>query len=289
MCGLSNRLIPIPKIVSPLRYPGGKGRLSEFIFDTLQLNSLKPSLFVEPFAGSASVSISLLIAGCVDKIALGDKDPFIADFWKIVVQDSNWLINKIRKTNVSLDTWRKYKYGKFKSARARAFACLFLNRTSFSGIIAPGAGPIGGHTQLSEYKIDCRFPKETIIGRIQAIQKVKESIVFVQEGDWKKTIEKAEKHFPRDEIVYYMDPPFFHKSQRLYRKYFQPNEHKQLKEYLSKLKSSWILSYDNASEIKDLYSKNGSRLIERAYSIARSDKQIRTRELIISNLKFLPD
>jgi hypothetical protein len=41
-----------------------------------------------------------------------------------------------------------------------AVKCLFLNRTTFSGILHGRAGPMGGRKQQSDYKIDCRFNKD---------------------------------------------------------------------------------------------------------------------------------
>lgn len=49
-----------------------------------------------------------------------------------------------------------------------AFACLFLNRTSFNGTLHWRAGPIGGKEQTSKYAIDCRFPRERLVQRLRA-------------------------------------------------------------------------------------------------------------------------
>src|SRR5262245_46609770 len=40
-------------ILSPLRYPGAKRRLSGYMAEVLRLDDLRPKLFVEPFAGGA--------------------------------------------------------------------------------------------------------------------------------------------------------------------------------------------------------------------------------------------
>src|SRR5438034_2267238 len=59
-------------ILSPLRYPGAKRRLSGYIAEVLRLNGLRPKLFVEPFAGGASVALELLNRDLVDQIALAE-------------------------------------------------------------------------------------------------------------------------------------------------------------------------------------------------------------------------
>ena len=70
---------PMPRheasLLSPLRYPGGKRRLVGYIAQALQMNGLRPKLYVEPFAGGASVAIQLLNDGHVERIALGERDP----------------------------------------------------------------------------------------------------------------------------------------------------------------------------------------------------------------------
>ena len=48
-------------ILSPLRYPGSKRRLAVYIAETLRLNGLQPKLFVEPFAGGASVALCIFV------------------------------------------------------------------------------------------------------------------------------------------------------------------------------------------------------------------------------------
>lgn len=45
---------------SPLRYPGGKGKLSSFLKLFMLENDLVGSDYIEPYAGGASVALSLL-------------------------------------------------------------------------------------------------------------------------------------------------------------------------------------------------------------------------------------
>ncbi len=142
-------------ILSPLRYPGAKRRLAGYLAQVLRLNKLRPKLFVEPFAGGASVALALLNDGLVEKIALGERDPLVAAFWKTVFRDPEWLVQEIQRIPVTIQKWRYFRTGKFRTDRDRALACLFLNRTSFSGILSDTAGPIGGYKQQSPYRIDC--------------------------------------------------------------------------------------------------------------------------------------
>lgn len=284
-------------LLSPLRYPGAKRRLVGYIRSVLKANDMKPELFVEPFAGGAGVSLQLLSEGTVEKIALGEKDELIASFWKTVLEDAEWLVDKIERVEVSLEQWDQFRGSSPEGTRQKALACIFLNRTSFSGILASTAGPLGGRAQESDYTIDCRFNKARIIQRIRDIHALKDRVFFVHAGDWTETIERARKSdFPDHEVFYYFDPPFYEKADRLYRHYFQDRDHKELRDKLLQLSSPWLLSYDSAESIKDLYSLNGHASpishggaeVDVVYS-ASADALRKSQELVITNLATLPE
>lgn len=278
-------------ILSPLRYPGAKRRLSGYIAETIKLNGLAPQLFVEPFAGGASVSLQLLNDGLVDQIALGEMDPLVASFWKIVFFDSDWLIEQIRNVNVTLTLWDRFRADPGSTDRDRAIACLFLNRTSFSGIIAPGAGPIGGRQQTSQYRLDCRFNPETLAKRIQQAARLSPRVRLVHCGSWKETLAKVRAFaYSEDSVLYYFDPPFYQRAERLYSHYFDERQHRELHDAVVSLLSPWILSYDPAEHIIALYADNGRtpRHVELLYSLRRSSTPLRANELIVTNLRRLP-
>lgn len=291
----SNCPKPGTPLLSPLRYPGSKRYLvrSGYVQETIKLNTLRPKLFVEPFAGGASVALQLLCDGLVDSIGLADVDPLIASFWKCVFYDTDWLVSKIQDMRVSLRTWEKLRQADPKSDRQLALKCLFLNRTSFSGILAPSAGPIGGRSQSSNYDIACRFPKKRIINRIRLISSLKEKVAFVWNRDWKETLQGLQqfnKQWSTKEIFIYLDPPFYCNAERLYRYYFDGVAHEMLHKTIMRLKYNWLLSYDAAEDIQTLYSSNGTspKRVKTLYSVARSSKLKRSTELIITNLPNLP-
>ncbi len=278
-------------IVSPLRYPGGKRRLWGYIAEVLRLNSLRPKVFVEPFAGGAGVALQLLAADLVEGIVLGERDPLVASFWKTVFLEPEWLIRRVSQTPITVAKWHHFKNTTPRSRREQAVACLFLNRTSFSGILADTAGPIGGLRQQSEHKIDCRFPLHTIERRIREAGKLKSDVVLVVHGDWAETIRRVKYlGYKDEEVFYYLDPPFFAKADRLYRYHFGESDHKELHDAVTRIKSPWLLSYDPARTIIDRYSHNGRgpTRIDLLYSAAAEAGLSESQELIITNLPRLP-
>jgi len=278
-------------ILSPLRYPGSKRGLASYIAETLRLNSLFPKLLVEPFAGGASVSLQLLNDGLVDRVALGEKDPLLASFWKIVFNNCDSLIQEVSDVDVTVDNWRHFRHAKPRTDLSRALACLFLNRTNYSGILKRDAGPIGGFSQKSRYKINCRFPKATIIKRLRQAANLRDKVLFVNYGDWRATLDRAiASGYETSEIFAYLDPPFFRTGNRLYEQAFRLEDHSELCRYLSKAQIPWLLSYDPAEPIVEMYSENGitPKRISLLYSAKPKSQGREARELVITNLPNLP-
>jgi len=280
------------KDLSPLRYPGSKRKLVSYLYEIIKYNKLNPNVLVEPFVGGGNIALHFLLNGIVDKIIIADKDKLIYSFWEVLFSNPDYLIDFIKRVKINLNAFYKYK----KIARAfencekekLAEACIYLNRTSFSGIMTDIAGPLGGKSQKSQYKIDCRFNKKRLIEKIKYISAFSRSVIVLP-FDWKDTIKYAQdwvKNKKRlNRLFFYFDPPFFNKADGLYRCYFNKEEHKQLHKEIICLSYDWVLSYDNAPEIRRLYSNDKyiAMHIEVPYSINSHAKRIE-KELIITPL-----
>jgi DNA adenine methylase len=273
-------------VLSPLRYPGGKRRLMPYLAAALKVNDLEPDLFVEPFAGGASVALELLATGKVKRIGLAERDPYLAAFWATVFFDSDWLCAKIDEVEVSLAVWERMKQGRFRTRRNQALACLFLNRTSFNGTLHTRAGPIGGKAQASAYKIDCRFPRDRLKRRVRACAALSDRVAFVREADALDVICDARRAANGKSLFFYLDPPFWAKADQLYRFSFRNGDHQRLSAALRHVKQPYLVSYDPAPEVEALYAGHEC-LIERVellYGTQRSAGE----ELVIANLERLP-
>jgi DNA adenine methylase len=275
-------------LLSCLRYPGGKRRLASYIERVFGLNELRPAWFIEPFAGGASVSLHLLQRGLVERVILADRDPLIAAFWATVFDDagSEWLVDQVMRMPVTLERWRAFRRRVPQSIRGRALACLFLNRTSFSGILHGRAGPIGGQHQESAYAIDCRFPRKTIARRIREAAAYRKQ-VRVWHGSWQQTLTRIRRLQDSSRIAgsvcYYLDPPFFEKADQLYRFCFADSDHRALRDAVLKMPEDWIVSYDVAPALRALWGSAGRQThIELLYSMP----QRIAREAILSNLEL---
>jgi len=278
-------------VLSPLRYPGGKRRLVPYIAAALQLNDLAADLFVEPLAGGASVALELAHVGAVEQIGLADSDPWIASFWSTVFWDCDWLVEQVETAEVTLEAWQNLKDHPPGGSRERAWACLFLNRTSYNGALHDRAGPIGGKAGKSDYPLDCRFPRQTLVRRLRACEKLATDgrVAFVRQAPALEVVHDARALAAKNDraLFFYLDPPFWAKSQWLYRHAFTEADHKNLAAQLLLMSEPWLLSYDPAPEIEELYKLHSARIttIELLYT---ASQRAAGNELVISTLKRLP-
>lgn len=240
---------------SPLRYPGGKARFTDIIWEAMSASGERTSLFVEPFCGGSGAAIALLETGRVKRIALNDADPLIACFWKVVFgksrktkHDINWLIDRVESTEITLAVWRSLKASEPNSIRAAAWKCLFLNRTSFNGIIHK-AGPIGGWQQKNR-TLDVRFNREKLMKRLSELYQMRDAVERADCVEWKRFCARYEN--ARGAYLY-LDPPYYHRAEQLYGYLFNEAMHREMRDYLLSHNKPWILSYDDAAEVRKLY------------------------------------
>jgi len=242
---------------SPLRYPGGKTKLANFLSKAIERNfseSEKITL-VEPYAGGAGASLKLLFSGKVNKIIINDLDKAIFSFWKIAVSDTDFLIDRIKSVNIDIDEWKKQKeiYSNSSSTmKELAFATLFLNRTNRSGIIE--GGPIGGMKQSGIWSVKSRFTKNTIIERLKKIKEFK-SKIKVKNLDGIALLKQLEKNKRKDNYFIFLDPPYYQKGKSLYLNHYIDKDHEKLLKLLRKSSLKWVMTYDDVSYIQDLYDK----------------------------------
>lgn len=239
---------------SPLRYPGGKNRLSAFIARLCVDNKINGH-YVEPYSGGASVALFLLFEGFVEKITINDKDRSIYAFWHSVLNNRKKLCLMIENAEFTIEEWRKQYEIQTRKKSANllklGFSTFYLNRTNRSGIIK--AGVMGGVEQKGNFKMDCRFNKEVLISRINKIAKNKKNIRLYKK-DAIKLIDKIQIEAENENVIFYFDPPYYLKASSLYMNYYKDKNHENVSNKIKSIKNiKWVVSYDNVDEIKKLY------------------------------------
>jgi len=325
---------------SPLRYPGAKRGLVPVIAAVIE-RAVKSraipavDLLIEPFAGGASASLRLVGLGVVNRAVLSDADPLVASFWQVASAEPQKLIARMRDEHerwvkpggdIALsrwDYWKAWRPDATASVSTNRFEmavkCLFLNRTTFSGILHGGAGPIGGRAQTSAYDIGCRFNPDGLAERVEYVGHLYEThrIADVWCLDWKDALDQvssAYKSVGPDKTLAYLDPPYFEKSQHLYNKSFGSArdarewtgsmDHQTLAGYLrTEARFRWLLSYDHDPELLSnpmLYAPSrmrpssdhpevrswfiSKRLVDFTYTTSAQSGRSATSELLLTTL-----
>lgn len=239
---------------SPLRYPGGKYKLTAYVLETIKLNRLEGGAYVEPFAGGCAIAWHLLLNGHVSKVYINDLDPAIHAFWYSVLYKTDELCTLIETTDVTINEWhiqREVYRTKPKDYLKLGYATLFLNRTNRSGIIK--AGVIGGLEQKGQYKLDCRFNKERLIEQITAIAQRRNDIRLTNLD----ATQFIEEYIPDIEGKAFIniDPPYYVKGKGLYQNFFEHDDHYRLFESIKRISQPWIVTYDDTPEICGIYAE----------------------------------
>ncbi len=256
---------------SPLRYPGGKGRLAPFVQTLFEGNNLVDGHYVEPYAGGAAVALSLLLLEYASHVYINDISKPVYLFWKAVLEDTDALCRKIRDKEVTPQEWRRQRnilfHSRDHSRLSVAFAFFFLNRTNRSGIIHSG-GMIGGNDQTGNWKIDARYNKQDLISRIETIAAYSNRI-HVSNKDAEVFLKTTASILP-DKSLIFLDPPYFEQGQSLYENHYQPNDHIRLAGMVKKrLRRNWIISYDDHPQIRTAYRGCRKLVYSLPYSAAR--------------------
>lgn len=239
---------------SPLRYPGGKGKLAKFLKTIIQTNGLSDGRYVEPYAGGAAIAWELLLTGIVREVCINDVSKPVFAFWKSVVDDTDRLCKLVHDTPLSVDQWDRQKLVytgcDLRSRLQLGFSFFYLNRTNRSGIL--NGGIIGGRDQTSEWKIDARFNKKDLIKRIENIANLGSKIKVTRLD----AIDFLSAHAPtwNSKTLVYLDPPYYEKGRFLYHDAYNPNDHAAVAKAVAQIKQAkWIVSYDDVRPIHELY------------------------------------
>jgi DNA adenine methylase len=255
---------------SPLRYPGGKIRLANFIKQIMVDNNLIGGEYVEAYAGGAGIAWSLLFDDYVTKIHINDINKSISAFWYSVFHETESLCQLIRDTPITLQSWNKQKAIQKDSSNSTklelGFSTFFLNRTNRSGII--GGGIIGGKGQDGFYKLDARYKTAISIKKIEKIATYKNKVKLYN-LDAIKLINKIIPTIPQQSLIY-LDPPYYNKGAELYENHYDHDGHLAIARTLSNIHHKWVISYDNVSQIQAMYKGYRKLVYQLKYSTATS-------------------
>jgi DNA adenine methylase len=235
---------------SPFRYPGGKTWLVPRIRQWLKSLTPRPFELAEPFAGGAIVGLSALFEDLVQKLVLVEKDEDVASVWEVVINgQGRKLAQTIAEFDFNDETVRAVLAEEPTTAFERAFATILRNRVQRGGILAPGASFL--KKGENGRGIASRWYPNTLRKRIEAILHIRQNISFIR-GDG---IELIRYSAHRADVAFFIDPPYTLAGRRLYK--HAELDHRELFRAASGARGDFLMTYDNASEIRKLAAEFG--------------------------------
>ena len=258
---------------SPLRYPGGKGKLASFMEYMIDQLGHRGGTYIEPFAGGAGIAMELLLRNVVSRIVINDYDKAVWSFWKAILTETDRFVEEIRTVPLTVDEWQKQHEilvtQNDKYSFELGFAAFYLNRTNRSGIIKGGV--IGGQEQAKDWKMDVRFRREELVTRIQRIAARKKDIKLYNK-DVNSFIKNYLPLYEENALIYF-DPPYFRKGQQLYMNFFNYKDHVRIEQEIREhVNCDWIITYDYEPQIEEIYHNYNLRLYDLNYSVSTKRK-----------------
>lgn len=260
--------VSFKKQLSPLRYPGGKSKLIEYIYSKLNPNKL--DTFVEPFCGGANVGLSFLNAKVINRLILNDLDFGVYSLFYTIKNNPNDLMDLIKRYTPTHEDYFNSRdiiksYYKDCDILRAAWILLLNNRLAYSGIYK--ANPLGGKNGTND-KLLSRWNPDNLIKRILHINSMSDRIEVLN-MDANMLIEEM---YWDDKATIFIDPPYFRKGKDLYNHYYNKHDHISLRFLIDHLYQGYpgadmILTYDNDRYIEDLYWYPEIEKISRVYSI----------------------
>ena len=259
--------VKLRKQLSPLRYPGGKSKLIDYLYSKLSAEKL--DTFVEIFAGGASLGLSLLDAGIIRHLVLNDKDPGVYALWKVILECPRELLDRLHGPVPSHGELAKAKAILATGDAAEglvAWSFLLSNRLSYSGIIS--ANPLGGKNGTQEALL-ARWNPKKLEERILQIHEMKERITVYNQDACQFLTETGYWH--RNSTCF-IDPPYYVKGPKLYPCFYTEKDHKELAWCLQALyketpEADLIITYDDHPFIRALYPLAHHEVVSRRYSV----------------------
>jgi DNA adenine methylase len=242
---------------SPFRYPGGKTWFVPTFRQWMACKHPKPSILVEPFAGGGIISLTALFEDLVERAVMVELDDEIAAVWKSIVNgDAEWLANQVLGFDLTKEAVIRELKKVPNTQRGKAFQTILKNRTFHGGILAEGSGFLKyGENGKG---IQSRWYPGTLAKRLLNLKHIADRIDFRCEDGLKVMQEFA----TNQSAVFFIDPPYTaggkKAGKRLYKHYNL--DHEQLFCKCETLKGDFLMTYDNAEEVKEMARKHGFQM-----------------------------
>lgn len=235
---------------SPFRYPGGKTWLIPEL--RAWLAHTRPRLFVEPFAGGGTATLTAVAEGLTEQALMVESDPQVAAVWATVFSsDAEALARRIETFPFNRSNVVALLETDPVNRADVAFATIVRNRVQRGGIIAPGAGLM--KSGESGKGLGSRWYPATLAKRVRAAGQMRDRISFVH-GDG---LACTAKHLNDRGAVFFFDPPYTAGGKRAGARLYSDHQvdHSAVFAAGAAAAGGALLTYDDAVEVRGLADK----------------------------------
>jgi len=174
----------------------------------------RPRLFLEAFAGSAVVGLSLLVEERVEKLVLVEKDQGYVAVWQTALSpDASWLIDKILTLVPRRETIEAFLAQPPGSRREQAFQTLVKTWCYHRARLTKGYGLLPtAPSKRGRAAIATAWKPQALALRIRVLHDLRRRIT-VHHGCG---LEVMAAHATRRDVFTYADPPYPTAGERMY-------------------------------------------------------------------------
>lgn len=264
----SSGVVNVSKVkhLSPLRYPGGKTWLVPVVREWLTGVPKRPHTLLESFAGGATVSLTAVNEGLVDRAVLVELDDEVADMWDAIINghpsDVDALRRRLVEFNFTPESVDETVSASGGSSVDRAVRTIVKNRARRGGVMAPGAGFMRSGDGRG---IASRWYPETIARRVGMIFDMRDRLTVIR-GDG---LAEVEAHSGVG-FAHFIDPPYTASGKRAGRRLYLHNEvaHDALFAAAAAVEGPVMLTYDDTEWTRGKAAEYGMVLAEVAMQSA---------------------
>ena len=126
--------------------------------------------------------------------------------------------------------------------------------------------------------MDARYRRPALVEKVRRIAAERQRIC-ISHDDAEEFMQRLDQDGKK--TFFFVDPPYFGKGASLYANHYAPKDHKRVARTVSRLRSPWLLTYDDRPEIERIYAPLMTLRYQLNYSAQHTRPGI---ELMLSSL-----
>ena len=262
-------MVPVRPVRPAAGYQGGKKNLARRICALIDRSPHDG--YAEPFVGMGGIFLRRSTRPKVE--AINDISADVANFFRVLQEHYPYFVDMLRFRVASRNEFERLAAlpAERLTDLQRAARFLYLQRLAFGGMVA------GRNFGVSSSQ-SARFNVTTLEPLLAEIHE-RLAGVWIEQLPYANFIER----YDRPGMLFYLDPPYFGCEEDYGAGVFDRADFDRLAELLAAARGKFILSINDAPEIRELFAWARLMPVRTTYTIAGKGKATSAAELIISS------